>query len=134
FTLVNLVLLIMLFSAVVFLFIGDWFVQTIVPGYNKQIILAGHTVSQLQLTVQFAQIIFFSLLALGPFAVLQAALFARKEFGWPAVATAAYHIGIILGAVIGGFLGQHHFCYLGIAWGVVIGSLGQIGLLIPGMT
>src|SRR5437016_1036422 len=59
FTLVNLVLLIMLFSAVVFLFIGDWFVQTIVPGYNKQIILAGHTVSQLQLTVQFAQIIFF---------------------------------------------------------------------------
>src|SRR2546426_4513363 len=48
FTLVNLVLLIMLVSAVVFLFIGNWFVQTIVPGYNKQIILAGHTVSQLQ--------------------------------------------------------------------------------------
>src|SRR5437588_13049358 len=54
FTLVNLVLLIMLVSAVTFLFIGDWFVQTIVPGYNKQIILDGHTVSQLQLTVQFA--------------------------------------------------------------------------------
>jgi len=65
--------------------------------------------------------------------VLQAALFARKEFGWPAVATAAYHIGIILGAVIGGFLGQRYFGFLGIAGGVVIGALGEIGLLIPGM-
>lgn len=125
FTIVNLVFLIMLTAAIVFLFIAPWFISNIqVPGY---------TATEKQLTIQFARIIFFSLLALGPFAVLQAALFARKEFGWPAVATAAYHIGIILGAVIGGFLGQHYFGYLGIAVGVVIGALGEIGLLIPGM-
>jgi putative peptidoglycan lipid II flippase len=125
FTIVNLVFLIMLIAAVVFLFIAPWFISTIqVPGY---------TATEKQMTIQFARIIFFSLLALGPFAVLQASLFARKEFGWPAVATAAYHIGIILGAVIGGFLGQRYFGYLGIAVGVVIGALGEIGLLIPGM-
>jgi putative peptidoglycan lipid II flippase len=125
FTIVNLVFLIMLTAAVVFLFIAPWFISNIqVPGY---------TATEKQLTIQFARIIFFSLLALGPFAVLQAALFARKEFGWPAVATAAYHIGIILGAVIGGYLGQHYFGNLGIAVGVVIGALGEIGLLIPGM-
>src|SRR5713226_1534651 len=93
FTIVNLVLIIMLVAAIIFLFIAPWFVATIqVPGYSAQ---------EKVLTTQFARIIFFSLLALGPFAVLQAALFARKEFGWPAVATASYHVGIILGAVVG---------------------------------
>ncbi len=125
FTIVNLVFLIMLTAAIIFLFIAPWFITTIqVPGY---------TASEKQLTIQFARIIFFSLLALGPFAVLQAALFARKEFGWPAVATAAYHVGIILGAIVGSVLGERYFGYLGIAVGVVIGALGEIGLLIPSM-
>src|SRR5260221_3230688 len=126
FTIVNLVFLVMLIAAVVFLFIAPWFISTIqVPGY---------TATEKQLTIQFARIIFFSLLALGPWAVLQAAFFPVKDFVWPAVATAAYHIGIILGAVIGGFLGQRYFGFLGIAGGVVIGALGEIGLLLPGMS
>src|SRR6266487_4619157 len=125
FTLVNLVFLIMLTAAIVFLFIAPWFISNIqVRGYTPQ---------EKLLTTQFARIIFFSLLALGPFAVLQAALFARKEFGWPAVATAAYHIGIILGAIVGGILGEHYLGYLGIAFGVLIGAMGEIALLIPGM-
>jgi putative peptidoglycan lipid II flippase len=125
FTIVNFVFLIMLTAAIVFLFIAPWFISTIqVPGY---------TPPEKQLTIQFARIIFFSLLALGPFAVLQAALFARKEFGWPAVATAAYHIGIILGALVGSLLGERYFGQLGIAVGVVVGALGEIGLLIPGL-
>src|SRR5207302_7961132 len=93
----------------------------------------GYTVQQKLLTIQYARIIFFSLLALGPFAVLQAALFARKEFGWPAVATAAYHIGIILGAIVGGILGEHYLGYLGIAFGVLVGALGSMPFLIPGI-
>src|SRR6266581_3963200 len=100
FTMVNLVLIVMAVCAIGFLFIAPWFVHLIV-GYNKNVHLGDRTISQFLLTVQFAQIIFFSLLALGPFAVLQAALFARKEFGWPAVATASYHAGIILGAIAG---------------------------------
>ena len=125
FTIVNLVLLIMFVAAIIFLFIAPWFVATIqVPGY---------TVQEKALTIQFARIIFFSLLALGPFAVLQAALFARKEFGWPAVATASYHIGIILGAVAGAMLGARYNGHLGLAVGVIIGAVGEIALLIPGM-
>src|SRR6266852_3618645 len=125
FTIVNLVLIIMLVAAIIFLFIAPWFVATIqVPGYSAQ---------EKVLTTQFARIIFFSLLALGPFAVLQAALFARKEFGWPAVATASYHIGIILGAIVGALLGAHYNGYLGLAFGVIIGAFGEIALLLPGM-
>ncbi len=125
FTIVNLVLIIMLVAAIIFLFIAPWFVATIqVPGYSAQ---------EKVLTTQFARIIFFSLLALGPFAVLQAALFARKEFGWPAVATASYHVGIILGAVVGALLGARYNIYLGLAFGAIIGAFGEIALLLPGM-
>src|SRR5947209_1467603 len=70
FTIVNLVLIVMAVCAIGFLFIAPWFVHLIV-GYNKNVHLGDRTISQFLLTVQFAQIIFFSLLALGPFAVLQ---------------------------------------------------------------
>ena len=125
FTLVNLVLLVMLISAILFLFIAPWFISNIlVPGYPEP---------EKLLTTDFARIIFFSLLALGPFAVLQAALFARKEFGWPAVATAAYHIGIIIGAIAGALLGEHYFGQFGLAFGVLLGAFGEVALLVPGM-
>jgi len=133
FTIVNIVLIIMAVAAVVFLFIASWFIETIVPGYNRLIILSGHTVNQIQLALHFAQIIFFSLLALGPFAVLQAMLFARKEFGWPAVATAAYHTGIILGAIAAAIIGDRYMGYYGLAFGVILGAFGEIALLIPGL-
>jgi len=61
FTLVNLVMMFMFVAAIIFLFISPWFVESVlVPGY---------TAAQKQLTLQYSQIIFFSLLALGPFAV-----------------------------------------------------------------
>src|SRR5436305_2805753 len=65
FTIVNLVILIMFIAAIVFLLNSAWFVESIlIPGYSP---------SEKQLTLQLSQIIFFSLLALGPFAVLLAA-------------------------------------------------------------
>ncbi len=125
FTIINLVILIMFIAAIVFLLISPWFVESIlVPGY---------TASEKQLTLQLSQIIFFSLLALGPFAVLLASLYALKEFGWPAFATVSYHVGIIIGALIGGFLGERYLGHLGLAFGVLLGALGEIALLIPGM-
>src|SRR2546423_8014407 len=123
FTIVNLVLLIMFCAGVIFVLISPWFVDTIlVPGYPAD---------QKQLTLQFAQIIFFSLLALGPFAVLLAALYALKEFGWPAFATASYHVGIIIGALVGSLLGAHYYGHLGLAIGVLVGAAGGIDLLLP---
>src|SRR6266487_5215970 len=125
FTLVNLVMMFMFIAAIIFLFISPWFVESVlVPGY---------TAAQKQLTLQYSQIIFFSLLALGPFAVLLAALYALKELGWPAFATVSYHVGIIIGAIVGGLLAGHYLGHLGLAFGVLLGALGEIALLIPGL-
>ena len=126
FTLVNLVGLIMLFAALCFLFfISPWFVQ--------DFMVSGYKTAEKVLTLQYSQIIFFSLVALGPFAVLLAALYSLKEFGWPAFATASYHVGIIIGAIVGSLLGERYFGHLGLAFGVLLGAAGEIALLIPGL-
>jgi putative peptidoglycan lipid II flippase len=126
FTLVNLVVLIMAGASIMFFFVAPWLVEHV---------LATKFDSEEQvLTLHFAQIIFLSLLALGPFAVLQAALFARKEFGWPAFATAAYHAGIITGATLTAVIGSRFAgAKYGIAFGVILGAIGEIGLLLPGL-
>src|SRR6266852_9109084 len=124
-TLVNLVMMFMFVAAIIFLFISPWFVESVlVPGYSA---------AQKQLTLQYSQIIFFSLLALGPFAVLLAALYALKEFAWPAFATASYHVGIIIGAFAGSLLGARYYGHLGLAFGVLLGAVGEIALLLPGI-
>src|SRR5215471_11817632 len=120
FSLVNLVVIFMFVAAIIFLFISPWFV--------KSVLVPGYTDAQKQLTLQYSQIIFFSLLSLCPFAVLLAALYALKEFGWPAFATVSYHVGIILGAIVGGLLGEYYFGYLGLAFGVLLGAVGEIAL------
>ncbi len=124
FTLVNLVLIIALASAIGYALIAPWFINVLVSGYPPE---------EKLLTLQYSQIIFFSLAALGPFAVLMAALFALKEFGWPAFATAAYHVGIILGAIAAGYLSSFYLGLMALPIGVLFGSLGEIALLIPGM-
>jgi len=125
FTIVNLVALIMALAAVGFLFIAPWFVNSFLAS--------GYTSENKLLTVNFARIIFFSLIALGPFAVLQAALYARKEFGWTAFAASAYHVGIIIGAILTSKVGEQSFGKYGIAFGVILGTVGEIVLLIPGL-
>ncbi len=125
FTLVNLVGIIMLIASFFFLFfVSPLFVE---------IILWKYTLASQALALQLSQIIFFSLVALGPFAVLLAALYSLKEFGWPAFATASYHVGIILGAIFGSLVGERYYGHLGLAFGVILGAVGEIALLIPGL-
>ena len=124
FTLVNLLLLLTFVFAMLYLFIAPNFINLLVPGFSA---------SDKQLTLIYSQIIFFSLMALGPFAVMLAALFALKEFGWPAFATGAYHVGIIGGAGVGALLGAQHFGHLWLAVGVLFGAVGEIALLLPGI-
>ncbi len=124
FTLVNLLLLITFTFALLYLFIAPKFINLLVPGFSAP---------DKQLTLIYSQIIFFSLMALGPFAVMLAALFALKEFGWPAFATGAYHVGIIGGAGVGALLGAQYFGHLGLAVGVLFGAVGEIALLLPGI-
>lgn len=125
FTVVNLILLLALLASVGYLLIAPWFVDFLVQGYKNQ--------ADKVLTLQYSQIIFFSLMALGPFAVLLSALFALKEFGWPAFATAAYHVGIILGAIGLSLFGSFFLGKMALPAGVLLGALGEIALLFPGI-
>ncbi|QBD79399.1 hypothetical protein EPA93_26790 [Ktedonosporobacter rubrisoli] len=124
FTVVNLVIIIMLAASIIFFFIAPWFIDLLVGHYKAD---------SKDLTIQSARIIFFALIAFGPFSVLQAALYARKEFGWPAFASVAIHLGIILGAIVGSILGVQYLGQYGMAVGVVVGGVGELLLLIPGM-
>ncbi|MEO6889518.1 MAG: lipid II flippase MurJ [Ktedonobacteraceae bacterium] len=134
FTLVNLILLIGAGAALLFLVISPWFVTFINPAYQAfSLHIGGQTVNQETLAIHFSQIIFFSLLGLGPFAIIQAALYARKEFGWPALAPMAYHLGIIMGAILASFLSQYYLGYYALAVGVAVGSFGEVALLVPAL-
>lgn len=125
FTIINLLMVITLGISLLFFFLAPWL--------TDQFLASGYVAQNRNLTVQYARIIFFSLIALGPFYVLMSALYALKEFGWPAFATAAYHLGIVIGAIVGGVLGTRYFGEYGIAFGVLLGVVGEIALLIPGM-
>jgi putative peptidoglycan lipid II flippase len=125
FTLVNLVVLIVAITSIFYFLATPWLVN--------RIFAAGYTAQEKMLTIQFARIIFFSLLALGPFAILQSSLYARKEFGWAAVAPTSYHVGIIIGAIVTSIVGSHFIGDYGIAFGVVVGAIGEILLLLPGL-
>ncbi|MGH2478670.1 MAG: murein biosynthesis integral membrane protein MurJ, partial [Ktedonobacteraceae bacterium] len=124
FTLVNLVLLITVIAAIGYTLISPWFINVLLSQLPSE---------QRGLALQYSQIIFFSLLALGPFSILLAALYSLKEFGWPAFATAAYHIGIILGAIGVALFGAHYIGQLALPLGVLVGSAGEIVLLMPGI-
>jgi putative peptidoglycan lipid II flippase len=134
FTIINLLILLISVFCMLFLLAAPWWVSVVAPGYQKELHIAGQTVNQAQLVLHFAQIIFFSLLALGPFAVLQAALYARKEFGWPALAPVCSHLGIILGAFVSGWLAHSITgAPYAVAVGVIAGAFGEIALLVPGL-
>lgn len=124
FTLINLILLIVAIASVGYFLLAPSFID---------LLLSGLPVDQRGLALQYSQIIFFSLLALGPFSILLAALYALKEFGWPAFATAAYHVGIILGAIGVALLGSHFIGSMALPLGVLVGSAGEIALLLPGI-
>ena len=124
FTVVNLILIIALISSFVYVLFSPWLINVLV---------SKSTPSDRVLTLLFSQIIFFSLVVLGPFAVLLAALFALKEFGWPAFATASYHAGIIVGAIVFYLISSHSIGPLALPLGLLIGATGQIVLLLPGI-
>jgi putative peptidoglycan lipid II flippase len=124
FTVVNLILIIAVIASILYALLAPRFINIIVSGYPA---------ADKALTLQYSQIIFFSLVVLGPFAVLLAALFSLKEFGWPAFATISYHAGVIVGAVATGLISSQYIGSLALPFGLLLGAAGQIVLLIPGI-
>ncbi len=125
YSIVNLLLVVMVVVATLFTFVAPWFIGNVLTGDFKP--------AEKALTIQFSQVVIFSLIIMGPFAVLQAALYSRKDFGWPAFASGALHIGIIIGAIITTYFGATTFGRVGLAVGMILGACCQIGLLLPGL-
>lgn len=125
YSLVNLLILVTAGIALLFIFVAPWFVGSILTG--------DFALEQKTLTITFSQIIICALSIMGPFAVLQAVLYARKEFGIAAFAAGALHLGVIAGAVVTGWWGANRFGQYGLAFGVIVGALAQVALLVPGL-
>ena len=125
YSLVNLLILVTIFVDVLFIFVAPWFVGSILAGNLDP--------GEKALAVNFSQVMICALTVMGPFAILQAVLYARKEFGFAAFASGALHLGIIAGAIATGWFGVTHFGKLGLAFGVILGGLAQVALLAPGL-
>lgn len=125
YSIVNLLILVTFTIAVVFFFVAPPFVQSLL-GKN-------FGASQRALTVQLSQVVMFALIIMGPFAVLQAALYSRQKFGGAALAAGFLHVGVIAGAIATSLWSATRFGQLGLAFGVILGALVQIALLIPGL-
>jgi putative peptidoglycan lipid II flippase len=117
-TVVNLMLLALAALSVVLAFTAPVIVPAITPGFDA---------AQTELTVRLTRIMLISptLLALG--AVATSVLNTMGRFSASALAPIVYNVGIILGAVfLSPFIGVE-----GLAIGVVIGSLGHLGIQLP---
>jgi putative peptidoglycan lipid II flippase len=96
--------------------------------------LLGADPRYLDLTVTLTRWALVSVFFLGVAGVVTAALYARRDFKWPALATAAYNLGIIAAALTLSPLwppGDERIVALAI--GLVLGALLQAAIQLPGL-
>jgi putative peptidoglycan lipid II flippase len=120
---VNLLIVVGGVVALLFILLAPWLVP--------HLLTAGFAPAAQDRTVELAQVVIVALIIMGPFAVLQAALYARRHFGAPALAAGFLHVGIIIGAIAGSMWGASHLGRLGLGLGVILGATLQILLLLP---
>jgi putative peptidoglycan lipid II flippase len=91
------------------------------------IITPGFDPAQLELTIQLTRVMVLAPLFLAAGAVATSVLNARNRFGAAALAPIVYNLGIILGALL--FVPA--FGVVGLAAGVVLGSIGHLLVQVP---
>jgi len=89
----------------------------------------------LPLTVYLMRIMLLSPIIFGVSGIIMAALNARQHFLLPAVAPSVYNVGIIIGGIIGAWVGQGNplETAVGLAWGMVAGALGHLLVQLPAL-
>jgi len=89
----------------------------------------------LPLTVYLMRIMLLSPIIFGVSGIIMATLNARQHFLLPAVAPSVYNVGIIVGGVIGAWVGRGDppATAVGLAWGTVAGSLGHLLVQLPAL-
>lgn len=99
------------------------------PVLVTSIVAPGFTGDKLQLTIDLTRVMLLGPLFMAGGAIASAALNARGRFTAAAVSPLVYNLGIIAGAVVlVPLLGVS-----GLAWGVVVGSIGLLAVQLPGM-
>ncbi len=89
----------------------------------------------LPLTVYLMRIMLLSPIIFGVSGIIMAALNARQHFLLPAVAPSVYNVGIIIGGIVGAWVGQGNplDTAIGLAWGMVAGALGHLLVQLPAL-
>ncbi len=89
----------------------------------------------LPLTVSLMRIMLLSPIIFGISGIVMAALNARQHFLMPALAPSVYNIGIIIGGLLGAFIGKGDPLptVFGLAWGSVAGALGHMLVQLPAL-
>ena len=101
-------------------------VPLLAPGLGEE---SGREAELRSLAVNLTRLMLLSPIFFGVSGMLTGILNARQHFAAPAFAPMVYNLSIILGAVLlSGPFGVH-----GLAWGVVIGSVGHMLLQIPAL-
>ena len=83
----------------------------------------------LGLAVDLVRLILPALLFLSLWGVVAAVLFARQQFVFPAMASAVFNLGVIIMAALAG----HRIGVPALSIGVVLGSLLQLAVILPGL-
>jgi putative peptidoglycan lipid II flippase len=117
-----------------FAFFAVLFAPVLVPLYNPGI----HDPAELNLIASLTRVMLLQSIALGSGVIVTAVLNAKQDFRLPAIGTALYNVGLIIGLLPGLALmlsGQRNdqFAIYAATWGVVLGAVLQIGIQIPGL-
>lgn len=113
------VLMVFVATASVVLFIGArYFVQLLVPGFSGEI---------LETTIHLTRLMLVVPLVFTISGVLNGINNSLNHFKGMALAPIIYNLGIILGIMLWG----EKYGTVGVAWGVIIGSLGCLAVQIP---
>ena len=106
--------------------LAPFIVPLLAPGLGEE---SGRADELHALAVELTRVMLISPLLFGVSGMLTGILNARQHFLAPAIAPLLYNLGIILGAVaLADRWGVH-----GLAWGVVIGSVGHLAVQLPAL-
>jgi putative peptidoglycan lipid II flippase len=120
-SIINLVLVLTTVLAALAVVLAPWLVRTVIaPGFDP---------TRLALTVLLMRLMLITPIVFGVSGVVMGILNARQHFLLPALAPMVYNLGIIAGAI---FLAPT-LGVLGLAVGVVVGSLGHLVVQVPGL-
>ncbi len=118
----NLLVIILVGVGVLAWIFAGWVVQNILaPGFTDP--------AQFELTVSLLRVMLITPVVFGLSALLMATLQAHQDFLLPALAPAAYRLGMILGILF--FVPSMGI--FGLAWGVILGTFLHLLIQLPGL-